>query len=311
MNDRYRLFDLNNYPPVIQLFISVSIVILGGTLLFYLFVFAGSLAFGKEMTEMLSIQPAAISGDVYILKYIQVSQQIALFIIPAIVTARLLRKGDESFLKTDKLPGRIPLLMVITLALLLLPVTSYTGMLNSKMNLPGWLSGAENWMRTKEDAASDLTGLLIKSRGIGDLIINISILAIIPSVAEELIFRGILQQLLCRIFKSGHIAIWITAIFFSAVHIQFFGFLPRLILGLSFGYLFFWTGNLWIAVIAHFINNAVPILMIHFARWNELGDKASDLADKQILLPLVPALICVGILYYFWNENRKNLIESV
>jgi len=44
---------------------------------------------------------------------------------------------------------------------------------------------------------------------------------------------------------------------------------------------------------------------------NELGDKASDLADKQILLPLVPALICVGILYYFWNENRKNLIERV
>ena len=172
-------------------------------MLFYLFVFAGSLAFGKEMTEMLSIQPAAISGDVYILKYIQVSQQIALFIIPAIVTARLLRKGDESFLKTDKLPGKIPLLMVITLALLLLPVTSYTGMLNSKMNLPGWLSGTENWMRTKEDAASDLTGLLIKSRGIGDLIINISILAIIPSIAEELIFRGILQQLLCRIFKSS------------------------------------------------------------------------------------------------------------
>lgn len=309
MNDRYRLFDLNNYPPVIQLFISVSIVILGGTLLFYLFVFAGSLAFGKEMTKMLSIQPDAISGEVYILKYIQGSQQIALFIIPAIVTAKLLRKGNESFLKTDRFPGSIPLLMVILLALLLLPVTSYAGMLNSRMSLHGWLSGAENWMRTKEDAASELTGLLIKSKGIGDLMINLFILAIIPSIAEEMIFRGILQQILCRIFKSGHIAIWITAIFFSAIHLQFFGFLPRLILGLSFGYLFFWTGNLWIAVVAHLINNAVPILMTHFVRWNELGDKASDLANKQILLPLVPALLCIGILYYFRNENRNNFIK--
>lgn len=311
MNDRYRLFDLNNYPPVIQLFISLSIVILGGTLLFYLFVFAGSLAFGKDMAEMLSIQPAAIQGEGYILKYIQVSQQIALFIIPAIVTAILLRKGNESFLKTDKFPGSIPLFMVIMLALLLLPVTSYTGMLNSKMNLPGWLSVAEKWMRMKEDAASDLTELLIKSEGIGDLIINISILAIIPSVAEELIFRGILQQLLCRIFKSGHLAIWITAIFFSAIHLQFFGFLPRLILGLSFGYLFFWSGNLWIAVFAHFINNAVPVVMSHFVSWNELGDKVSDLADKQILVPLVPALFCVGILFYFWKEYKNNFVENV
>jgi uncharacterized protein len=311
MNDRYRLFDLNNYPPVIQLFISISIVIMGGTLLFYLFVFAGSIAFGKDMTEMLSIQPATISGEVYILKYIQVSQQISLFIIPAITIAILLRKGNESFLKIDKFPGSIPLFMVIMLALLLLPVTSYTGMFNSIMNLPDWLSGIENWMRTKEDAASDLTRLLIKSEGIGDLMINISILAIIPSVAEEMIFRGILQQILCGIFKTGHMAIWITAVFFSAIHLQFFGFLPRLILGLSFGYLFFWTGNLWIAIIAHFINNAVPLLMSHFVRWNELGDKASDLAEKQILGPLVPALLSVGILYYFWKEYRNNFVESI
>jgi hypothetical protein len=165
-------------------------------------------------------------------------------------------------------------------------------------------------MRTKENTASDLTGLLIKSRGIGDLMINISILAVIPSVAEELIFRGILQQILCRIFKSGHIAICITAIFFSAVHLQFYGFLPRLILGLSFGYLFFWSGNLWIAVVAHFINNAIPVMMSHFIKWNDLSDKASDMVEKKVLIPLVPALLSIGILYYFWSEYRNKLVES-
>ena len=310
MNDRSRLFDLNVYPPVIQLFISASIVIIGGTLLFYLFVFAGSLVLGKDMSEILSIQPGANSDEGFILKNLQVSQQVALFIIPAIVIAMLLRQGNKSFLKTDRFPGSIPLFMVIMLAILILPVTTYTGMLNSRMTLPGWLSGVENWMRTKENTASDLTGLLIKSRGIGDLMINISILAVIPSVAEELIFRGILQQILCRIFKSGHIAICITAIFFSAVHLQFYGFLPRLILGLSFGYLFFWSGNLWIAVVAHFINNAIPVMMSYFIRWNDLSDKASDMVEKKVLIPLVPALLSIGILYYFWSEYRNKLVES-
>lgn len=279
-------------------------------MLFYLFVFAGSLVLGKDMSEILSIQPGANSDEGFILKYLQVSQQVALFIIPAIVIAMLLRQGNKSFLKTDRFPGSIPLFMVIMLAILILPVTTYTGMLNSRMTLPGWLSGVENWMRTKENTASDLTGLLIKSRGIGDLMINISILAVIPSVAEELIFRGILQQILCRIFKSGHIAICITAIFFSAVHLQFYGFLPRLILGLSFGYLFFWSGNLWIAVVAHFINNAIPVMMSHFIKWNDLSDKASDMVEKKVLIPLVPALLSIGILYYFWSEYRNKLVES-
>jgi membrane protease YdiL (CAAX protease family) len=262
------------------------------------------------MSEILSIHPGANSDEGFILKYLQVSQQVALFIIPAIVIAMLLRQGNKSFLKTDRFPGSIPLFMVIMLAILILPVTIYTGMLNSRMTLPGWLSGVENWMRTKENTASDLTGLLIKSRGIGDLMINISILAVIPSVAEELIFRGILQQILCRIFKSGHIAICITAIFFSAVHLQFYGFLPRLILGLSFGYLFFWSGNLWIAVVAHFINNAIPVMMSYFIRWNDLSDKASDMVEKKVLIPLVPALLSIGILYYFWSEYRNKLVES-
>ena len=179
------------------------------------------------------------------------------------------------------------------------------------MNLPGWLSGLEAWMRTKENYASELTGLLIKSAGIGALIINVIVLAIIPSVAEEMIFRGILQQILCRIFRSYHIGIWITAFLFSAIHFQFFGFFPRLILGLSFGYLFYWSGNLWLAIIAHFINNAVLVVMSHFMGWNELGNKASGLAEKQILFPLVPALISVGIFYYFWSEHRNNLAGNI
>jgi len=309
MDDKAPLFDLKDQPPVIQLFASVLVVILAGTLLFYLFVFSGSLIFGTDMSEMLSIPSANASlREMSILKFIQVSQQITLFLIPAFVISILLRKRKESFLRIKKLPGTIPVFMVIILALLIIPVTSYIGILNSKMDLPAWLSGVEEWIRTKEDNATAMMGLLIKSPGIGVLIINIFILAVIPSIAEEMLFRGVLQQILCRIFRSGHAGIWITAIIFSTIHFQFFGFLPRLMLGLTFGYLYFWSGNLWLPVIAHFINNAIPVVISYFVDWEELGAKASGLVEKQILLPLVPALLSVVFYYYFWREHKKNLL---
>jgi membrane protease YdiL (CAAX protease family) len=308
MNDKARLFETGRQPPVIQLLTSVFIVILAGTLIFYLFVFAGAVIFGKGISEMLSL-PSADAGsvEICILKFLQASQQIALFAIPALVIAVLFRKDNESFMRTDKVPGSIPVILVILLAILLIPVANYIGNINSKMDLPDWLSGVEAGMRAQEDKAAGLINLLIKSSGAGELIINILILAIIPSIAEEMIFRGIFQQLICRLFRSAHFGIWITAIIFSAIHLQFFGFLPRLILGLSFGYLFYWSGNLWIAVIAHFINNAVPVVLSYYTGWTELNEKTSELAQNQILLPVFTAFLSGCLFYYFWSEHRKNL----
>jgi membrane protease YdiL (CAAX protease family) len=311
MDDKARFFNIRDQSTVIQLIVFIATVIIGGTLLFYLFLFAGTLIFGTGISELLSL-PAANAGltEVSILKYLQVSQHISLFIIPAIVVAILIKKGNESFLRVNRVPESIQIFMVAMLALFIFPVTSYTGILNSKMVLPDWLSGVEEWIRAKENIASDLTGLLIKSAGIRELVINIIILAVIPSIAEEMIFRGILQQLLCKIFRSGHLGIWITAILFSAIHLQFFGFLPRLILGLSFGYLFFWSRNLWLPVIAHFINNCVPVVISYFVGWEKLTGKASGLAEKQILPQVFAAFFCILIFYYFWSEHRKNIGES-
>jgi membrane protease YdiL (CAAX protease family) len=213
-------------------------------------------------------------------------------------------------MKTDEIPGSVQVLLVALLAIFIIPVISYTGMINSKMNLPAWLSGVEEWMRTKEDTASDMTGLLLKSSGIGELVLNIFILSVIPSIGEEMIFRGILQQILIRFFRSGHAGIWITSIIFSAIHFQFFGFLPRLILGLSFGYLFFWSGNLWLSIIAHFINNAIPVAMSYFFSWNELNVKAKGFAEKQLLLVVFAAFLIAGVFYYFWSEHRKSPVGS-
>jgi membrane protease YdiL (CAAX protease family) len=306
MADKARLLDLDNQPPVIQLFAAVVTVMTGGTLLFYLFLFSGSLVFGASMSEMLAAPGVnAGSREESILKYLQVAQQISMFIIPAIILSVSLRRGNESFLGISKLPDSIPIVLVVLLAFLLIPVTSFTGILNSRLVLPEWMAGFEDWMQTKEDLASGLTGLLIKSSGMGELFINIVIVAVIPSIAEEMMFRGILQQIFIKLFRSGHFGIWVTAILFSAIHLQFFGFLPRLILGLSFGYLYFWSRNLWIPVIAHLINNAVPVIISYFIGWKELNEKTSDISGSQIMLPLFGAVLSIVVLYLLRNEYTE------
>jgi membrane protease YdiL (CAAX protease family) len=310
MADKASSFNLNNQAPVIQLLTSVIIVLLSGTLIFYMFVFAGSLIFKADLTEMLAVPSSDISLKAEsILRYIQVCQQISMFIIPSLVVAWLMKTAGSSFLNTGKLPGSLSVLLVILIAFLLIPVTTYSGIINSKMNLPEWLSGIEEWMRTKEEYAARLTGLLIYSSGFWDMIITVFVIAVVPSLAEELFFRGVLQQISCRIFRSVHLGIWITAIFFSAIHLQFFGFIPRLILGLTYGYLFYWSKNLWIPVLAHFINNLVPVVLSYFNGWKDLSDQASGSAEKQVFLPLFSSILIVSGLYYFWAEHRKNNSE--
>ena len=311
MADKARLFKIDSQPPLIQLIVSFLIVIIAGTLLFYLFVFAGSLIFGTEMEKMLLI-PSSNAGikDNLSVRYVQVYQQVALFLIPSLIIIYLIRRENEAFLGMDKFPAIITILLIIILSLLTIPITSYTGMLNSKMNLPDWLSGVEEWMITKEDSASDLTDLLITSSGFAAFSVNILILAVIPAFGEEMLFRGVLQQLLCRTFRSSHSGIWLTAIIFSTIHFQFFGFIPRLILGLSFGYLFYWSRNLWVPVIAHFINNVVPVIISYYAGWKELREKSMNLKDQGMMIPFVQIIFCILIFYYFWSEYRKRQKEE-
>jgi membrane protease YdiL (CAAX protease family) len=142
------------------------------------------------------------------------------------------------------------------------------------------------------------------------MIITVFVIAVVPSLAEELFFRGVLQQITCKIFRSVNIGIWITAIFFSAIHLQFFGFIPRLILGLTYGYLFYWSRNLWIPVLAHFINNFVPVVLSYFNGWKDLSDQASGSAEKQIFLPLFSSILILLGFYYFRAEHRKSNSEK-
>ena len=150
---------------------------------------------------------------------------------------------------------------------------------NAHLTLPEFLKGFESWAREKEEFATQITTFLTKFDSTGEFILASVVIAILPGIGEELVFRGLLQPELQRATKNIHVAIWISAIMFSAIHMQFFGFVPRVLLGALFGYLFHWSGDLRIAMFAHFVNNGFSVLMMYL---NQLGMAEIDLETPEV-----------------------------
>jgi CAAX protease family protein len=303
MKDKKGLFRLHDETPVYQFFASIVIIIGIGLSLMLLLVLAGSAVFHSDLNSLNKTASSFSNKDILFLRYILIIQDLALLIIPSLILLTLLKPAGSRTLTELKMPIWKDAGLVIILTFCMFPVTDFTGQINSALHLPDWLSGVQQWMVSKEDTADNLiAGLMVKST-LSDMLLNILTIALIPAIAEELLFRGVFQKIFTGLFRSGHVAIWVTAVIFSAIHFQFFGFLPRLILGLVFGYLFFWSGNLWLPVISHFINNAFPVALSFF-QGTQLANSSPEMPlwKQAIYLPL-PVIIIVAVLVYIRNKN--------
>jgi uncharacterized protein len=155
--------------------------------------------------------------------------------------------------------------MVLVWSLLCITATFFVAQtiywINQNLPLPAG-------MLEMEDNANALIKQLLVMNSPWELLLNLLVVGVAPALGEELVFRGVIQQQAQRLFKNPHVAIWITAILFSAIHFQFAGFLPRMVLGGVLGYLFWWSGNLWLPIIGHFFFNSFQVIAYYF-----VGDK--------------------------------------
>jgi uncharacterized protein len=164
-------------------------------------------------------------------------------------------------------------------------------------------------MKMMEEEAAQLTKLFLESRSTGVLIINFMIIAILPAIGEELLFRGVIQRLLGEWTKNVHIGIFLAAFIFSFIHFQFYGFVPRLLLGLYFGYLMFWSGSIWVPVIAHLVNNGMAVIYYHFAEL-PAGETMLDTAGTETgnyLVYISAFLTCLVIGLIYMHEKGGSL----
>ena len=200
--------------------------------------------------------PEIIAG----LKLFQLLSAVGLFIIPPVVFGFIMSKKPFRRLGFTSAKPPVTYLLVILLMVISAPFVSWLIDVNAAMVLPDFMSGIEEWMRDSERQAEELTMAFLTFDGVPSLLYILLIVAIVPAVGEELLFRGVLQKIMIKWTKSAHWGIWITAILFSAMHMQFFGFFPRLLLGLLFGYLFLWSKSLWLPILGHFINNGTVVI---------------------------------------------------
>ena len=182
---------------------------------------------------------------------------IVLFILPAILFSVFWTRSKIHYIGITTKPA-IGTLLIATIGMLLaMPVINWLGEVNQYMKLPEALSGIESWMKDSEAKATELTEAFTRGTSVTKLVLNLFVVAFMAALSEEIFFRGIVQKVLIECFKNKHAGVWISAALFSAFHMQFYGFIPRMMMGAYLGYMFLWSGSLWPGMLAHFINNAM------------------------------------------------------
>ena len=198
-------------------------------------------------------------NNMVVMKWLQLIQTAFTFVLPAFLLAHFVGQG-VSYLKFTPIRSSLMWLGVILLMPLALPAVNWLKSLNDLVVLPHFMSGVELWMQQMEHQSELLTEKFLSVSSYSALALNLLVMAAIPALGEELFFRGILQTVLGEKLNR-HLAVWITAFIFSAIHLQFYGFLPRFCLGAALGYLFLFSGSIWASIVAHFVNNALAVLL--------------------------------------------------
>ena len=138
-----------------------------------------------------------------------------------------------------------------------------------------------------------------------DLFINLIMIGLIPAIGEELVFRGVVQKIFSQWSKNVHIGIWSAAFLFSAMHMQFYGFLPRMMLGGLLGYLYVWSGSLWLPIIGHFVNNAGAVLMSYFFQRGDLKLDPDKIGAENDFGSLIASLVLGSVIIFFIYKNER------
>jgi membrane protease YdiL (CAAX protease family) len=288
--------------PFLQLLLLLFYAVTGGLVFGILAVAIVLLMYGlgivSNLDMLLAGDPKYIDG----FKVIQILSSIGTFILPPIALALTERKKVTEFYFFRQ-PKFLLAVLVLAIMILSMPFMEWTVIWNQKMVLPDFLHKIEQWMKEKEAIAMKMTIQLITVRSNFDFIVNLVMIAVLPAIGEELMFRGGVQRSLNRAFNNPHLAIWLSAIIFSTIHLQFYGFVPRMLLGAGFGYLYYFSGSIWYAMLAHFINNAYAVCA---AFYMQKHDMPLDNADEPIGFLwygyLISAIITIA-LFKFFKDN--------
>ncbi len=277
--EHFPVIHLMNKASVIGQVARLMFALLGGMLLAWVATWVILLIQTSFDVQVALGQANRLLEDTGMLRLVQGVQSLSLFVMPPFLLCLINHEHPADVLSFRKASGRHIMLAVISL-IAAMPLINLLVTWNESMRLPSYLHQLEEWMRVSEKTAADLTQRMMSGTAWHDLAFSLIVVALLAGFGEELLFRGLLQGMLVRILGKKHrtadgkvpswvkhTSIWTVAFLFSAIHLQFFGFFPRLLLGAWFGYLLWWTGSIWVPILAHMSNNALSTVFL-FAKNN-------------------------------------------
>lgn len=249
-------------------------------------------------------------GSSSMMRIAAVLQDVLMFITPAIVTALLVTRLPATLLCIDRRPSIMPTVFGLGALYCSVPAMNALIYWNNKLSLPQSLHAVEVWMRSTEDLAQKSIETLLGGTGVANLLMGVLIVGVLAALSEELFFRGALQRLIAVGRGNVHVAVWGAAIVFSAIHMQFYGFFPRLMLGVFFGYALVWTGSLWVPIVLHAANNITYVV----SRWMTLSPDGTpapqDLGDGNLLIHTASIVATAVLVYCMYRSARKSTQAS-
>ena len=290
---------LANKKPFVQL-IFLLLFIIGGMLVFSaLGLLCATLIWGADITET----PTAAYY-----RLIQVFTAVGTFLAPALLFSFSSTRNWVRYPQADRLPQNSRLfLYILLLAFFLIPLVGYVAYLNEQLHLPEAFASIEQWMQEQEQANNHVLEVILGASDIPTFLLNLLICAALPAICEEFLFRGTLQTLFHKWTGRPHIAIWLSGFIFSAIHLQFSGFFARWLLGAYLGYLFWWSGSIWLPVVAHFLHNALSVTAQLLVVRGVIADEQSVTFAEQIPAVVASAILAAAFIALVRYDCRRDV----
>lgn len=227
-----------------------------------------------------------------------------ILITPIIFSYLVVRDPDDYLKNSFHFPWLLIILVFLTM-MLANPLIEFLGNLNARMVLPKAFKWLEDWMRQSEDQAKKLSDTMMQMNTFWQMIFDLLFIGLLTAVVEEILFRGCFQTIFLRWTNNIHAAVWISAILFSAMHLEFYGFLPRMVLGVLFGYFTAWSGSIWPAIWAHFINNGTVVVITYLYQNKMITLNPDENQTFNNTAYLVSFIITLFLLFIYWYISNK------
>ncbi|MCJ8166860.1 CPBP family intramembrane metalloprotease [Pontibacter sp. E15-1] len=260
--------------------------------------------FGISIFQLMDVvaNPASHPQGRDVMLLLQGVLQFISFIVGPLILLRSIGYDVDRHLNWKMHPAAWLVLLSGFLIVIIMPANSAVISWNANLNFPGFMDGFARWARQQEDQLAEIMKLITQFNSVGDLLIGLLVFALIPAIGEELVFRGIVQRQFYRWLDNRHVAIWLAALIFAAIHVQFFGFVPRLLLGALFGYLYFWSGRIVVPMVAHFVNNGFTVVLLYLHQTRAIDVDVESTEAMPLYTILLSLVLSAAVIYYLYQQ---------